>query len=290
MRIARAVKYRREQRRYDRSAYDLELWLYSRILSNDMLHYGYFEDPDIAPGSISIADMEEAQHRYAEIVTGGLEDLPEGSRVLDAGCGMGGLTGLLLSSGFETEALTPNDHQAEHVGKKYAGTHVHHCKYEALEDEGPFAAVIHAESLQYIDLEKAFQVSGRILEEDGTWIITDYFRLGESGVNRSGHLLTDFRESVGRNGWEVVEERDMTANVLPTLKLVRLYADRFLLPLKHFALEKFRFKKPFLYAMTGELRDGIDIKLEKELAAIDPEAFKEEKAYMYFKLKKKQPL
>ena len=33
-----------------------------------MLHYGYFDDINISPDSISIKDLENAQMRYVEII------------------------------------------------------------------------------------------------------------------------------------------------------------------------------------------------------------------------------
>jgi hypothetical protein len=149
---------------------------------------------------------------------------------------------------------------------------------------------VHAESLQYIPLEAAFSVTEGILQKGGRWIITDYFRLHEDGVNSSGHLLEEFRRLLRDRGWQIERETDMTANILPTLKLIRLYADRFLLPLKHFGLEKLRFKKPFWYAMTDSIRADIDEKVGKELAAIDPELFVKEKRYLFFELVKSTAL
>ena len=283
--IFRGIRYRNKQRSYDRSAFDLELYLYSRILKNDMLHYGYFSNVNIRAEDISISTMEQAQMHYAERILTALHGQTTGL-TLDAGSGMGGLTGLLLHKGIPTEALTPNDHQAEYVTNKYKDLSVHHCKYETFDSQQTFQAIIHSESLQYIPLDAAFEKSAALLARDGQWIITDYFRMNTSGVNTSGHLLQEFRSAVARHGWEIREEVDLTANILPTLKLLQLYADRFALPLKHFIMEKFRYKRPFFYFMT-ELRASVDEKLNNELAAIDPMKFVSEKKYMLFVLEKR---
>jgi len=284
VKILRAKRYQKVQRSYDRSAFDLELYLYSRILRNDMLHYGYFDDPAILPEDISIARMEAAQAQYGQLILSELEDI--NGRVLDAGCGMGGLTGLLIGKGFDAQALTPNDHQVEYVRRKYPHTAIHHCRFEDLEGSMSFQAVIHAESIQYIPLDEAFEKMEEILAPGGIWIITDYFRIRDDGVSTSGHLLELFRRRIEAGGWRIRNEYDITPNVLPTLKLIRFYADRFVIPLKHFALEKFRFKRPWWYFMTSDLQNAIEAKMEKELASIDPDKFKEEKRYMLFVLKR----
>jgi len=89
----RAARFRKKNAAYDRASYDLELEFYSKILSNNMLHYGYFENPDIAAASISLQDFETAQiayaHRNLERV------LNNADPVLDVGCGMGSLSEML---------------------------------------------------------------------------------------------------------------------------------------------------------------------------------------------------
>jgi hypothetical protein len=67
-----------------------------------------------------------------------------------------------------------------------------------------------------------------------------------------------------------------------------MYVERFLLPFRHFAYEKLRFKKPWLYYLTGKLRDSIDKKVEKEVASIDPVRFADEKKYILFVLERKK--
>ena len=57
----KAYQFHKENANYDKSSYDLELYLYSKILKNDMLHWGYFEDINITPDAISVRDVEEAQ-------------------------------------------------------------------------------------------------------------------------------------------------------------------------------------------------------------------------------------
>jgi len=44
VKIIRALIFQKRQKKYKRSKNDLELSLYSRILRNDMLYYGFFEE------------------------------------------------------------------------------------------------------------------------------------------------------------------------------------------------------------------------------------------------------
>lgn len=79
--------------KFDKSYYDLELFLYSKILTNNMLHYGYFEDIHIQPETISFERFEEAQIAYAENIIEQIQDKEH--PILDVGCGMGGFFGII---------------------------------------------------------------------------------------------------------------------------------------------------------------------------------------------------
>jgi hypothetical protein len=121
----------------------------------------------------------------------------------------------------------------------------------------------------------------------GRWIIVDYFRTNETGINKSGHLLSAFYQKCQTNNWRIVFEQDITKNVVPTIAFVNMYADRFLQPLKHFAFEKLRFKKAWLFYLVRGMREKIDAKIQKERASIDPVMFLNEKKYVLFVLERK---
>lgn len=280
----RAWKFKKQSRRYDKSSFDLELHLYSRILNSRMLHYGYFDDPEIKAEEISIGLLESAQVRYADNIIEFVKDT-EGA-ILDVGCGMGGLADMIHARGLEVEVLTPDKNQIAFIAKNYPHLKSHNVKYEKLDSERKYGAIINSESLQYIRLADAFRKSSELLAPGGRWIIVDYFRLNDTGVSKSSHLLENFRLEVEAGGWKVEYEKDITANILPTLKLIHMYVDRILLPLKHYGYEKLRFKKPGLYYLSGRVRDSIDRKFDREAAASDPARFLSEKRYMFFVLAK----
>jgi MPBQ/MSBQ methyltransferase len=280
----RAMRYKRRARRGRQSGHEPELDLYARILRNDMLHWGYFDDPDIAPDTISIKAFEDAQLRYAERIAEQLPPTPD--RILDVGCGMGGLAGMLSAKGYSLELLSPNARQKKHIGRKYPELPFHLCKYEDFSTDKTFGTIINSESIQYIRLEKAMEISQRLLAPGGRWIIVDYFRLGTSGRNKSGHLLEDFRRMVTESGWTIRLEEDITPHVIPTIRLASLYAERFFIPLMEFGFEKFRVKNPWLYYMVSDIRAKAMAKTEREMAAIDPVKFLEEKKYMFFILER----
>lgn len=270
--------------KFDKSYYDLELFLYSKILTNNMLHYGYFEDIHIQPETISFERFEEAQIAYAENIIEQIQD--KDHPILDVGCGMGGFSELLSKSQCEVEALTPNKNQIEFIRRHYAHIVTHHCNYEQFDSIRRFGAIINSESLQYISLNEAFEKSNKILMPGGRWIIIDYFSLEKKAENQKPHHLDTFYLKAKEFGWRITYNRDITLNILPTLAYVAMYVNRFLLPLKQFAYEKLRYKQPKLYYLSQRLREFIDWAMAKEVNVVDPIAFKNSRKYMIFVLEK----
>jgi len=282
--LVNAYLYHKKSSKYDKSAYDLELFLYSKILKNDMLHYGYFEDTNIEADAISLKSVEEAQIKYSQKIIEQISNTDD--LILDVGCGMGGLSNLIHKKGLKVEALTPDENQIKHLKLKYPNIPCHHYKFEEYDSKASYGTIINSESLQYIPLQKAFDHAGKLLKPNGTWIICDYFRLNSSGINKSSHIFGDFLKLIDANGWEIKYQEDITLHILPTIKVVDMYAERFLVPFTHFAFEKIRFKKPWLFHMISDMKTTVHQKINKELAAVDPKKFQKEKKYMLIVLSK----
>lgn len=285
VKLIKAFLYHRSKSSQGKSRNNMELHFYSKMLKNEMLHLGYFNDPDTQPESISIEQVEEAQIIYAEKIIKQIEKT--NAPVLDVGCGMGGLSGRIQKKGHLVEALTPDSNQIKYINEKYKNLTTHQCRFGKFSSDRKYGTVINSESLQYISLDKAFEKVEQILHTDGRWIITDFFRTNDTGINKSGHLLEDFLSKIKNGGWEIVYEEDITLNILPTLKLINLYASRFLLPAMDLASEKLHQKKSWLFYLTQELRDTLSDKIDLELAAIDPQKFVAEKKYLFYVFKKR---
>jgi len=163
--------------------------------------------------------------------------------ILDIGCGMGGLSNLISQKGFKVEALTPNKNQIRHIRSKYPTITCYQKRFQEFDTDKKYGTIINSESLQYIPLEKAFEKAESIVKPDGTWIIADYFKFNNSGVNKSSHLLDDFVRKSKEHGWEITYQQDITPHILPTLKFVYNYAERFLLPLVQFTSGKSSVKR-----------------------------------------------
>ncbi len=186
LKLYRAWRTQRKAGKYDRSKSDLELEFYSRILRNDFLHLGYFAEIPSDVSTISIADFENVQQAYCNLILDRLGPAPKS--ILDAGCGMGGIAKQISSLGHEAVALTPNSGQIRHIRKKYPEITCYESKFETFEADQKFDVILHAESFQYIKLREGISKVNFLLKKNGTWIVCDFFRTKPSGKNNAGHL------------------------------------------------------------------------------------------------------
>lgn len=264
-----------------------QLQLYSRMLPGDFLHYGYFDDPDTPAEEISFADLQRAQLRYAQKL---IERIgPPGAPVLDAGSGMGGMLGLLRSAGHDVTGLTPDRIQVDHIRRAYPDVPVLRCRFEDTPMDrfkGYFGTVVHAESVQYMEPEGVFIVLDKILSHSGTWLVADYFRVGDAQANRSGWRLDSFRNRVRAHGFEITDEADVTDHVLPTLAFAGLLADRIALPALDFAHDKLRAKYPGPHYVLEDVAERARDAAVRSAEVLDPAVFAAHKRYMLMSLRR----
>ena len=302
--VVRWIRRRRTHRRVPTVHANAQLLLYNRMLPGDFLHYGYFDDPDTPPEAISFEAIQRAQLRYAEILVDRIDH--PGQPVLDAGSGMGGMLGLLRTAGYKVTGLTPDRFQVEHIGRNHPGIPILNRRFEdMLADEAAnrfrshFGTVIHSESIQYMKPRGVFSVMREILAPGGTWIVADYFRAGEAGGGqpvaeasrpapreRSGWRLDRFRARLAENGFEIADETDITANVLPTLGFAHLLASRIGLPGVDFAVDKLRAKRPALHYVVENVAERIRAAARESTAVIDPDGFAAHKRYMLMTIRR----
>ena len=271
---------------FHRSKGDEQLELYSKILPGDYLHYGYFAQADKAPEDISLNDLFEAQDAYGRLLVDQVKD--EQAKVLDIGCGLGGLLGLMQKRKLEALGLTPDEAQIKHIKDKYPEIPLFEGKFEEYpyeEHKGEYGSVITSESFQYLDFDHAFKAIHDLLKPNGRWILCDYFRRGEA-FEKSGHLWEDFTKKYEEDGWKLIEEKDITKNVLPGLSFAHMWCERIILPLFHYAEKKFHRKRPAAHFVLEDVVNQVETSLTESFKVIDPETFSKEKRYMFVVLER----
>ncbi len=183
------------------------------------LHYGLWQD-DL---EVCVQNMPAAQKRYSEFL---ISHIPAAvRRILDVGCGAGGLASELLERGFEVEGVSPSPLLTE-AARQQTGAEfkIHQGRFEDVEftDDDKFDLVMFSESFQYISLDSVLENAKKRLEPGGYVLICDFFKSGAPGksVIGGGHPLDKFEQALQRSGLEVLEDIDITRETAPNLDLV----------------------------------------------------------------------
>ena len=203
--------------------------LFHFFLGSRDLHYGLWQD-DL---EVCIQNLPRAQKRYSDFL---LSHIPEGvERVLDVGCGAGGVATELLARGYHVEGVSPSPLLSE-AARKQAGAdfRIHQGRFEDVSfgDDEKFDLVLFSESFQYIDLDTVLLDAQQRLKPGGYVLICDFFKTNEPGksVIGGGHPIDKFRAALDASGLELLEDKDITRETAPNLDIVDQMGRELLLP------------------------------------------------------------
>lgn len=181
------------------------------------LHYGYWHGLDPIA-----ANAGAAQNAYTDLL---FSYLPEGRlRILDIGGGAGETAKKLLALGHSVDIVVPSALLADRCRQNAPGATVHECKFEALRTDERFDLCLYSESFQYIPLSAGLSGALALLNPGGEILIADCFRSaaykrGLGAMPGGGHPEGLFRKTLGGLPLVVISERDITAEVAPSIDL-----------------------------------------------------------------------
>lgn len=193
--------------------------LFNFFLGTRDLHYGLWQD-DM---EVCIQNLPAAQQRYSDFL---IKHIPAGvKRILDVGCGAGGLASELLARGFEVEGVSPSpllsDAARQQAGEDFK---IHQGRFEELsfDADQKFDLIMFSESFQYISLDSVFENAQRRLNSGGYVLICDFFKTGAPGrsVIGGGHSLEKFNRALEHSGLQVLADEDITRETAPNLDIV----------------------------------------------------------------------
>lgn len=213
--------------------------LYDKLNDVDVLHFGYWEDPD------DDTPVEQAAHRLTDLVVGKL-GLSEGQSVLDVGCGIG-TPGVRAArtTGARVTGVTISKEQVKRANALAAAegladlVRFEHADAMAL----PFApesfdAAFALESIIHMDRAKALRSIREVLRPGGYLSLTDVFQRNPPPPGKPSlmHqmvdiwmmsdpiLIEDYPALLAEVDLELVELTDVTETVLR--KTLRHVADQ----------------------------------------------------------------
>ena len=193
------------------------------LLDSEELHYGYWT-PDMP---VTLFNMPAAQRKHTDLI---LSHLPQDAkRVLDVGCGTGGLSLRMLERGCEVECVAPDSSLLDCAEKRLGGrAKIHREFFENFAGQGRFDAIVFSESFQYVPVDAALANINRLLNPGGTLLICDFFkRQGKQGSPiGGGHKFHTFLDQLKAAGFAVGTDIDITAETAPTITLVNEFMQK----------------------------------------------------------------
>jgi cyclopropane-fatty-acyl-phospholipid synthase len=167
----RQLNWRRRARRNVAHHYDLDDRLYSLFLDADRQYScAYFETPD---QSLDDAQLAKRRHLAAKLMT------QAGQRVLDIGCGWGGLALYLAENcGAQVTGITLSEHQLAVARARAAETGLGESADFRLQDYrevvGPFDRIVSVGMFEHVGVgfyEEFFRKCGAALADDGVMLL-----------------------------------------------------------------------------------------------------------------------
>ena len=194
------------------------------------LHYGYWLD-GVEPCLKNLAD---AQEEYSKFL---LSHIPVGvTRILDVGCGAGGLASKLIARGHKVDCVSPSSFLNEQAKNLLGdGAQLYECRYEDFQPAGQYDAIVFCESFQYVDTKRAGELVASQLQCGGSLVICDFFRLPSSEASPigGGHPLNDFQERFSALPLRLIEDIDITSRAAPTFSVIDKVYSEVLEPIWH---------------------------------------------------------
>jgi SAM-dependent methyltransferase len=162
--------------RQDKDTANAALWRSRAVHVHDDTADSFRQFYDTARHDSFASSFSYGRQQVEDYLIHELNDLPKGSRVLDAGCGTGDQLGLLRRLGYDAVGVEPADRMREIAERRNPGTAIHKGVIGSLPfPDKCFDAVIAIEVLRYLhpsDIVSAYREVLRVLKPGGRFVFT----------------------------------------------------------------------------------------------------------------------
>jgi len=260
--------------------------IYFDVTKTKYLQMGCWKEGD----ELSVQNFVAAQERFADTL---MEFVPDGVRsVLDIGCGVGGNALKLKARGYEVEGLSPSLHHETLFKENTRGEIPFYLTpFEDFQSDRKFDLALMSESVQFIALEAGFKNCREMLNDPGYLLTADFYKKEDVAEMKRVpcYRLDDYLRSASQFGFEIVREKDITAEVLPTVigsweifnEYVKPLIEEILLMVQSRHPWVYRFLKLYLKRRSAQQVAGLGSR------AMRPEVFSKYATYRIFLFQKR---
>ena len=219
------------------------------FFKSDQLHYGYWE-----PGvEVHISNLKQAQLAYSRLLQ---SFIPTGvGTILDVGCGSGRTAFELTQLGYKVECVSPSDGLSDYAEQLLRDTApIYRTRFEEFETPQRYDLNLFSESFQYVNLDRSLEKAVELLNPNGYILIGDFFKrdgLPEKSLIGGGHSVSRFRQALERSDLRIVEERDISDAVAPTIDIFNALSLEVVRPLCRDLAMLARQKWPLIHRFLG---------------------------------------
>ena len=211
---------------------DLELFFCTEILKLNSLHYGYWEDSQKLKEEgtkLTLECLRGAQQKYTDVL---IEAIPkEVKSILDVGCGIGDVSRALSKLEYDVTAISPDSNHAQYFENHLSKLTFLQTKFEDLHIDDRFDLILMSESQNYFPTEIGFRQCNTLLSPEGYLLVSGMFRKdSDSEFTEVPNTIEDYEKTAEKHGLLLIENVDITPNILPTIDFIYESMERYVEP------------------------------------------------------------
>lgn len=205
---------------------DFELYFVTEILKLNSLHYGYWQKDQ----PLNLENIKLAQEEYTKtlmtLIPGGVKS------VLDVGSGIGDNAKAMTNMGLFVTAVSPDKNHAQFYANNL-DINFFNQKFEDFKTENKFDLVLMSESHNYFRTDVSLGKITKLINENGYLLISGIFNMSEDKTLEDVfYSEQDYIDIAKQNGFELINQIDITENILPTLKIMDKAWKEYFIPTK----------------------------------------------------------